>query len=177
LEDVIYTLGHSNRTLDELLSIIEKYGINIVVDVRRWPKSRKYPWFSKDVLMNKLREIKVQYLWFGEELGGYRRIGRDVEDNGSGNCFKSGGFRAYAIYITTSRKPVNALNKIIEMANSNTILIFCAEKYPWYCHRKIIADWLMYKQYKVIHIIDINKTINHKLTKCAVIKNNKLYYI
>ncbi len=172
-----YTLGHSNRTINELLKILRKYNIDSIVDVRRWPKSRKHPWFNKEQLEKVLLENNIEYYWMGKELGGYRKLGRDVQKTSGATCFKSEGFRAYALYITNNDIAIKSLEKLEKLALNKKIVILCAEKHPWFCHRKIISDWLTARGFKIIHIIEIDKTIIHKLSKCAKVVNNKLYYI
>ncbi|AOL15410.1 hypothetical protein BFU36_00175 [Sulfolobus sp. A20] len=168
---ILYTVGHSNRTLDELIELLLEYKIGLLVDVRRWPKSRKFPHFNKE----NLEKQPIEYIWL-EELGGYRKFGKDVNDLGIAKCFQSEGFRAYATYITTSEKAKNALDNLLKLASTRNVAIMCAERLPWNCHRKIISDWFYAKGFKVIHIIDKEHIIEHKLSKCASIRDNQLIY-
>ncbi|RLG80785.1 MAG: hypothetical protein DRO09_02715, partial [Thermoprotei archaeon] len=71
----VYTIGHSNRAIDEFIQVLRRWGIKAVVDVRRFPVSRKYPWFNREALMNVLASKGVKYFWLGELLGGYRESG------------------------------------------------------------------------------------------------------
>lgn len=172
----IYTIGHSNRKLEDFLRLLTSYNIDIVVDVRRWPKSSKYPHFNKENLTQELQKAGIQYLWF-EVLGGYRKFGKDVNDIKIANCFKSEGFRAYATYMVTSESVKGALNQISSIAKETRIAIMCAEALPWNCHRKIISDWFVSKGFRVLHIINEGKTVEHKLSSCAVIDNSELRYV
>lgn len=169
-------MGHSNRSLEDFLEIISSYKIEIIIDVRRWPASLKYPYFNSKILSSTLLNRKIRYEWI-EELSGYRKFGKDVEDLGLASCFRSKGFRAYATYILRSGKAKSALNKILDLSEKNTIAIMCAEKLPWRCHRKIISDWLVAKRNKVIHIIEKDTTVLHKLSDCAFVDNGELNYL
>ncbi|WP_338598420.1 DUF488 family protein [Sulfolobus tengchongensis] len=169
----MYTIGHSNRSLEDFLFLLKRYKIEVLIDVRRWPRSSKYPHFNRENLMIELEKEGVEYLW-KEELGGYRKFRKDVEDRGIGKCFESEGFRAYATYILENDKAISALKEIEKINKVKAIM--CAEKLPWNCHRKIISDWYLAKGYEVIHIIENENTIRHKLSKCAMIVDNRLYY-
>ncbi|QXJ35403.1 DUF488 domain-containing protein [Saccharolobus shibatae] len=170
---MLLTIGHSNRSLEDFIEILKKYNVEILIDVRRWPKSSRYPHFNKENLKKALEQSGIEYLW-KEQLGGYRKIGKDVEDIVIGKCFKSEGFRAYAIYILTNERAMETLE---EVRGINKIkVIMCAEKFPWNCHRKIISDWFFARGDEVLHIIDKESTIKHKLTTCAEIVKNNLNY-
>ncbi|MEM0438727.1 MAG: DUF488 family protein [Sulfolobales archaeon] len=171
----ILTIGHSNRSLDDLIAILREFGVEILIDVRRWPKSRKHPHFSRENLEKILPSRGISYIW-EEALGGYRRFGRDIEDHGIGKCFESEGFRAYANYILKNREAGEALERILRLAGEKLVAIMCAEKLPWNCHRKIISDWLVSKGYSVIHILDRDHVIEHRLTSCAEVINGTLNY-
>ncbi|BFI73838.1 hypothetical protein YN1_8250 [Nanoarchaeota archaeon] len=172
----IYTIGHSNRSLEEFIQILQNYDIEILIDIRRFPKSRKYTYFNIEDLSSILPKYNIKYIW-EEKLGGFRKFGKDVKDIGIGKCFKSESFRAYATYILTNDEVKEILKNIENMAKDKNIVLMCSERFPWNCHRKIVSDWFLYKGFKVIHIIDLNKTIEHKFTQCAEIENGELKYI
>ncbi len=173
---IIYTVGHSRRSLEELIDLLEYVDVDILVDVRRWPTSRKNPHFSRAVLEKALTERGIRYIWMGDELGGYRRFGVDVEDDGSAKCFYSRGFAAYAQYMLRSPVALEALRALESLAGRYTVAIMCAEKVPWACHRKLISDWLISRGHEVIHIIDEGRIVEHRPTKCAVMKGGSLSY-
>lgn len=75
MSSIVYTVGHSNRSLDEFLRLLQKYGITLIIDIRRFPKSRKYPHFNKEYLENILSDSNLKYMWLGDLLGGYRKEG------------------------------------------------------------------------------------------------------
>ncbi len=173
--DVVYTIGHSSRGIEEFLETLASLGIRLVVDVRRWPSSRKYPHFNRGNLESALSQHGIKYLWI-PELGGYRRFGVDVEDLGIATCFESEGFRAYVTYILTSPTAEEALLRLEELARSYRTAIMCSERVPWRCHRKIIADWLLSRGFRVVHIIDPGRLVEHKPTRCAVVEGGRLTY-
>ncbi|ACP37242.1 DUF488 domain-containing protein [Saccharolobus islandicus] len=170
---MLFTIGHSNRSLEDFMEILRKYNVEILIDVRRWPKSSRYPHFNKENLKKALEQSGIEYLW-KEQLGGYRKIGKDVEDIDIGKCFKSEGFRAYAIYILTNERVMEALEDIRRINKIKVIM--CSEKFPWNCHRKIISDWFLARGDEVVHLIEKESTIKHKLTTCAEIVKNNLNY-
>ncbi|MCE4627591.1 MAG: DUF488 domain-containing protein [Desulfurococcales archaeon] len=164
---VIYTLGHSTRRLGEVLRILRRAGATTVVDVRRWPSSRRSPWFSRESLERALPAEGIKYVWLGEELGGYRRLGRDVPEGVPlPDCYESEGFKAYAAYILTSPRAQRALGLIEDLARRSPVVILCSEKLPWRCHRKIIAEVLSHRGHRVVHIIDEDRLVPHKPSEC-----------
>ncbi|MEM1611979.1 MAG: DUF488 family protein [Desulfurococcaceae archaeon] len=173
---VVYSVGYGGRSLSELLNLLKYYGIEVVVDVRRWNRSLKVPEFSGNNLESALKKHNVRYYWL-PVLGGYRKFGVDVEDLGMAKCFESEGFRAYATYIATKPEVVPFLEKLLELTSNSTSAILCRERYPWLCHRKILSDYLVIKGLKVLHIVERNKLVEHKLSKCAVVDGGELRYI
>ncbi len=164
---IVYTVGHSNRSLEELLRLLKRRGIELVIDVRRFPGSRKFPWFNRENLAHELSRIRVGYLWLGDKLGGFRRLGVDVEDTGGATCFTSPGFRAYALYVTTNPYAWEAVLRVEGLARSKRTALLCRERLPWHCHRKILSDILVLHGFTVYHIIDENRVIKHKPARCA----------
>ena len=140
---VVYTIGHSNRSLQGLFDIIRRYNIQVIVDVRRFPTSRVVPHFRRDVLEGEASRRGLEYLWLGDLLGGYR----------------SSGYREYMRTNNFSK----GLNKLIEIAKLKTTVIMCSEKLWFKCHRRFIADKLVENGFRVIHIADVEKTYEHKV--------------
>lgn len=172
----VYTIGHSNRGLEEFLTIIRRHGIQVIYDVRSFPTSRIVPHFSKLELSESLREMGVGYVWDGR-LGGFRRFGRDVEDYGLATCFKSEGFRAYATYLVMSDEARRAGEELAAVAEKYLTAIMCRERIPWRCHRKILSDLMLAKGFQVIHLIDEGWAVEHKPSKCAEIRDGRLTYV
>ncbi len=156
----VYTLGHANRSLEELCRIVESLGAGLVVDVRRWPRSRRNPQFTREALEAACRERGIAYTWI-PLLGGYRKPGP-----GAPTCFRSPGFNAYLQHIARGEAQA-ALEQIVYPAmHGIVVVVLCAELHPWRCHRKIIADWLLIHGIRVIHVIDKSQHIEHQGTRC-----------
>lgn len=133
MNKIIYTLGTSKRSLEEFLDILSCYQIQIVIDVRRWPTSKYFPHFKKENLEKVLAENRIEYLHF-EKLGGYR----------------TGGYEEY----TETKEFKEALKGLIKIARNKNLVIICAERLPWKCHRAYIGRALERKKIEIIHIIE-----------------------
>lgn len=169
---VVYTLGHSNRDWKEFVEILRKYKIDVIVDVRRFPSSKKFPHFSGDFLRKALSSVGVKYFWL-ENLGGYRGY---VEGSERYKCFRAQGYKNYAAWMNHDEWKRD-FNVLVNLCLRNTVAIMCAEKFYWRCHRKLISDALLARGFNVVHIVDLQRTIPHKLTKCARIINGSLVYV
>ncbi|HUX99103.1 MAG TPA: DUF488 domain-containing protein [Candidatus Deferrimicrobium sp.] len=133
----IYTVGHSNRRFEEFMGLIGKYEIKTIVDVRSFPTSKMFPYFSRDNLDKELPKRGIRYIWMGDTLGGFRK----------------GGYRAYTL--TDAFK--KAVEKLLEYA-SQKVAIMCAEKLPWHCHRQYLSLELKKRGIKCIHLLDEETT-------------------
>ena len=166
----VYTIGHSSRGLGELLELLRRYGAEAVVDVRRYPGSRRYPWFRREELERSLAGTGMRYIWMGDRLGGFRRFGKDapreLEDLFS--CLESRGFRAYAAYLYSSPAARAAVEELLGLAREARVVVLCRERLPWRCHRWILSDALVMLGARVIHVIELGRTVEHRLTRCAV---------
>ena len=130
----IYTLGTSNRSLQEFLGLLEGFGIKQVFDVRSFPQSKRFPHFNRETLEGALKGAGLSYHWLGKELGGYRR----------------GGYEAY-LKTEAFRE---GLLKLVSLATKAPGAIVCAERFPWRCHRRFISLALQELGFEVIHIIE-----------------------
>ena len=143
----IYTIGHSTRELSQLLSILKAYGVEILVDVRRFPRSRKNPQFNREQLKAELEKAGIRYCWLGDLLGGFRR----------------GGYKEYTK--TSSYK--QGIKTLIELSKSGTTAIMCAEALWFRCHRRYISDTLASMGIEVVHILSETRSYRHKLRGAA----------
>ncbi len=164
----IFTIGHSNRSFEDFLSILMEFNIQIVADIRRYPSSRKFPHFNRDVLSKLLNRENIEYLWL-EALGGRRHAPKNDKSPNTG--LKSIGFRNYADYMSTDQFQT-AAQKLLSVAAKAKTAIMCAEKFYWKCHRQLLSDYLFAQDVEVLHIIEVNKIVPHKLTPGAVITND-----
>lgn len=130
---IIYTLGMSNRDIEEFIDLLKIYDIQILIDVRRFPTS-KFEWFKRKNLPRALARQMIGYVFLGKELGGYRKEGYDVHL--STKDFQKG------------------LEKIESIAIYDRVAIICSERMPWKCHRWLIARILKERGWEVLHIIE-----------------------
>jgi uncharacterized protein (DUF488 family) len=167
----IWTIGHSTRSIDEFISLLEKNGIKLLADVRSWPGSKRYPHFNKEALAKSLSEHGIRYEHF-PELGGKRKPRRD-----SGNtAWRNASFRGYADHMETEdfRKGVERLLDLSRKVGPTAIM--CAEALWWRCHRALLSDYLKACGVNVMHILGANHLEPHPFTSAARIVNGKLSY-
>ncbi|MCW4004216.1 MAG: DUF488 domain-containing protein [Candidatus Bathyarchaeota archaeon] len=167
---VVYTVGHSTRTLDEFIELLQAYAVALVVDVRTVPRSRHNPQFNKETLPATLKPFGIRYIHM-PEIGGLRRPKPDSVNL----AWKNSSFRGYADYMQTKEFTDNLL-KIIALARENRLALMCAEALPWRCHRNLISDALVVRHVKVEHIIGKDSTINHELNEMAHVEGTKITY-
>lgn len=160
---LLYTIGHSNRPLEEFLAMLENAGITHLIDIRTLPKSRFVPWSNQKALAATLEKHKIKYTHM-PELGGMRHPQKDSINQG----WKNAGFRGFADYMQTPEffQALKALNNLVKNEN---VVIMCAEAVPWRCHRSLISDAEIVHHVKVIHLINTTSSKVHELTAFAVI--------
>ncbi len=170
-ELAVYTIGHSNRSLEEFVSLLRRYHIDLVVDVRRFPRSRRHPHFDSEPLRRALAERGIGYE-HRAELGG-RRSTRLPDSPNTG--WRVEGFNAYADHLRTveARK---ALAEVADRAKRQRLALMCAEALPWRCHRQIIADQLVASGIGVLHILGDGQLREHTLTQFARVDADGLVY-
>jgi uncharacterized protein (DUF488 family) len=169
----LYTIGHSTRSLEELVALLREHGIKTLVDVRRWPSSKHSPHFNRENLEKKLSVEGIRYEWLGESLGGYRRQG--LGEDSPNKAWRSRGFRNYADH-TLTEGFTKGVEKLLGLAEQGRVVYMCAEKYYWSCHRRIISDYLKVKGHQITNIIEKGETREHELTAFAEIKGGVLRY-
>lgn len=160
----VFTIGHSNRSPEELLSLLREFEIGAVADIRRYPSSRKFPHFNRETLREFLNARNIDYVWL-EALGGRRHKGKSEDSPNMG--LQSLGFRNYADYMATAEFK-GAVSELLATAATSRTAIMCAEKFYWKCHRRLLSDYLLAKGVEVIHIIEPGRSCAHKLTPGAV---------
>ncbi len=132
----IWTIGHGSLSKEKFLGLLKKHRIRVLVDVRRFPRSR-LEHFCREEMEKWLPENGIAYFWLGEELGGYRREG--YEKYMETMSFKEG------------------VRKLLEIAEKSRTCIMCLETDPKYCHRRLIASYLSKKRVRVLHIVKQRK--------------------
>ncbi len=167
--ETVWTIGHSTRTLDEFLALLEGCRIEAVADVRRFPGSRRCPWFAREALDAALAARGIRYEWI-PALGGRRKARPDSINTG----WRNASFRGYADYLD-SADFAQGLQALLELAHRRTALM-CAEAVWWRCHRAIIADVLSLRGIDVVHIVDATHHVMHPFTSPARIVQGSLTY-
>jgi uncharacterized protein (DUF488 family) len=166
----LWTIGHSTRSLGELTAILEAHHIEAVVDVRRFPASRRHPQFHAADLEQSLSAHHIGYVWIGA-LGGRRRVLPDSPNDG----WRHVAFRGYADYIATEEFATGLFELQLVASGLNTA-IMCAEVLWWRCHRRLIADVMTLLGWRVMHIYDAAKAEEHRLTLPAHVVDGRLSY-
>jgi uncharacterized protein (DUF488 family) len=167
----IYTIGHSTRTLDELVAALRAHGIRTLVDVRSFPMSRRLPHFNRESLEVELPKHGIAYIWM-EELGGRRKKIRNDSPN---TGLRNDSFRNYADYMLTPEFE-QAMNRLIALAEEGRTAYMCAERMYFQCHRMLVSDWLVAHGHEVLHIVDAGPVKAHKLTAEARMIEGRLIY-
>lgn len=137
----------------------------MLADVRRYPSSRKFPHFNRDVLRELLEAEGIHYAWF-EALGGRRHTGKN--ENSPNTGLQSPGFRNYADYMMTDEFNA-AVQEVLSFAGRQSTVVMCAERFFWKCHRRLLSDFLVTQGAEVGHILEPGNLRPHKLTPGALI--------
>lgn len=167
----IWTIGHSNRSLDELLALLTGGKIELLVDVRRYPGSRAHPHFDRDALQQSLAEQGIGYHHL-EGLGGRRSTRLADSPN---TAWRVDSFNRYADYMNTPEFG-EALAELIALAERQRTAIMCSEAVPWRCHRRLIADALIVRGWSVYDIMGPGPAKPHAMTEFARWKSGRLSY-
>ena len=166
----IWTIGHSTRTFEEFLAMLQSFNIALLADVRHFPGSRKYPHFNKESLQITLPESNIQYVHL-IKLGGRRKTRPDSTNT----AWKNSAFRGYADYMETDAFK-EGITELTDEALQQRTAFMCSEAVWWRCHRSMIADYLKVRGWKVMHIMDVGKAQEHPYTSAATIVDHQLSY-
>jgi uncharacterized protein (DUF488 family) len=159
----IHTIGHSNRTMAQLLGLLGEAHIGAVRDVRRFPASRAHPHFEKSRLEQSLGEAGIAYA-HRPDLGG-RRTPLPTPQSPNG-LWREPGFRGFADYALGGAF-AQALAELAGEAQHARIAILCSEAVWWRCHRRLIADYLLLAGLQVIHILGPGRSEPARMTPGA----------
>jgi uncharacterized protein (DUF488 family) len=171
LPGVIYTVGHSTRELGEFLDLLTSHQVAQVVDVRRYPASRRHPQFAREALAAALAHAGLDYR-HEPGLGGRRAARHDSANT----AWRSPGFRGYADYMETQEFQ-EALARLVDLARARPTAILCAEAVPWRCHRQLIADALLARGETVSHLLStVRAELHHLSPHAQVLPDGRLRY-
>ncbi len=166
---MIHTIGHSTREANTFLALLAAHAIACVVDVRRWPASRRYPHFAHEPLAAALAAAGLDYVW-RQDLGGFRTPAPESPNAG----WRVGAFRAYADFMLTPAFAVT-MAELEELAGARRIALMCAEAVPWRCHRQLLADSFTVRSWPVRHILD-DGCAEHRLPPFAEPDGTRIVY-
>jgi uncharacterized protein (DUF488 family) len=168
----IYTIGHSTRTLDELVAALEGHDVKTLVDIRAFPMSRRLPHFNRESLAIELPHCGMAYNWM-KELGGRRKKIRDDSPNAG---LRNESFRNYADYMMTEEF-AEGVARLLEIGERENTAIMCAERMWFQCHRLLVSDYLTAHGHTVLHIDDEKHAVRlHKLMTEAQLVDGHLVY-
>jgi uncharacterized protein (DUF488 family) len=167
---LIRTIGHSDRSLEEFLHFLRIYGVTIVVDVRKMPRSRHNPQFNRETLTPALQATGIEYQDM-PGLAGLRRPRADSPNMG----WRNSSFRGYADYMLTPEFE-DSLQAMLEQVGTQPAALMCAEAVPWRCHRSLIADALVVRGIAVEHILSPSRAQPHRLHPWARVEGTRITY-
>lgn len=167
---VVLTIGHSTRSLEEFIHLLEVHGVEHLVDVRTIPRSRHNPQFNAEELASALKRSGIGY---GHKpgLGGLRHPRKDSVNTG----WRNASFRGYADYMQTEEFRKN-LEELIDLSKRQQIAVMCAEAVPWRCHRSLIGDALVVRGIRVENIMGPRRAEPHTLTPWAQVRGSRITY-
>jgi uncharacterized protein (DUF488 family) len=167
----LYTIGHSTRTLAELIEALRAHEIRTLVDIRAFPMSRRLPQFNRESLAETLPAAGIRYVWM-KALGGYRK---KILDESPNIALRNDSFRNYADYMLTGEFE-GAAGELIRLAEEGPTAYMCAERVYFHCHRMLVSDWLVSHGHEVLHIDGTGPVRPHKLTAEARMTDGRLIY-
>jgi len=166
----VFTIGHSTRTLDDLVAVLRSFDVTTLADIRSIPRSRHNPQFNSDALAAALPALGLRYAHL-KGLGGLRKPRPDSPNQG----WRNPSFRGYADYMATADFE-SALSRLRELADDACVTIMCAEAVPWRCHRSLVADALVARGAAVEHISAVSRATPHRLTPFAEVRDERVTY-
>ena len=168
---LLYTIGHSTRTIEELVGALRAHQVQTLVDIRAFPMSRRLPQFNRDSLEQSLPAAEIRYAWF-KGLGGYRKKTLEESPN---VALRNQSFRNYADYMLTPEFD-RAMSDLLALAEDSRTAYMCAERPYFRCHRMLVSDWLVAHGHEVLHIDATSPVKPHALTADARIVDGRLVY-
>lgn len=164
MPEPVFTIGHSTREVEVFVRLLAEAGVTVVVDVRRYPGSKRYPQFGGEALAARLREAGIGYI-HEVDMGGRRRPSPD-----SGNTYwRNEQFRGYADHMTSPEFRAS-FERLVGRAETERQALLCSEAVPWRCHRQLIADALVARGYEVRHLYDNGRVERHVLNPAVEVQ-------
>src|SRR5262245_45757339 len=166
-----YTMGFSNRSWDETAQILKAFQILRLVDIRTLPGSKHTPQFNLEYLQKELPRLGIEYIHM-KSLGGLRKPDKESTLNAA---WQNSGFRGYADYMQRPEFDT-ALNELIHLLREKATVYCCTEAVFWRCHRQLVSDALLVRDYRIGHIFSASKVEEHHLTKFLKVEGTRLTY-
>jgi len=167
----LFTIGHSTRTLEELIGALAGHSMETLVDIRAFPMSRRLPYFNRESLEKAMPEAGIRYVWM-KALGGRRKKSLPQSPN---VALRNDSFRNYADYMLTPEFE-RAMAELVKMGTSSRTAYMCAERVYFRCHRMLVSDWLVAHGHEVLHLDDAGPGKPHTLMDEARMVDGKLIY-
>jgi len=165
----IFTIGHGTRSLEDFIEILQSNRIKCMVDVRRYPHSKRVPYFDMEKLAPVLAKVGIAYVHL-DDLGGRRHLKSTLDTS-----IQHKSFAAYAAYMRTNQFGAS-LHQLKKIARKCRTVIMCAETVWWRCHRRMIADRLGFDGWQVYHL-GLGRIIRHPIWQIARLdRNNDIVY-
>jgi uncharacterized protein (DUF488 family) len=169
-----FTVGHSNRSLEEFVELLSGAEVRVLADVRRIPRSRANPQFNQDVLGGSLAPFGISYELMST-LGGRRGVEKSVSPDVNG-LWRNLSFHNYADYALSAEFGAG-LRYLIEQGSERRCAVMCSEAVWWRCHRRIVADYLIASGETVFHIMGPGRFEPAQLTPGAEVRpDGKIVY-
>jgi uncharacterized protein (DUF488 family) len=166
----LYTVGHSTRTIEQFDELLRTSGVKRLVDVRRYPGSRRHPHFARESLAEHLSKVEIEYFW-KPELGGRRKSVPETRHTG----WRVAAFAAYADHMESAEFE-RAMDEVLALADLDCTALMCAEARPEQCHRRLIADWLTIHGHRVLHLMTPTRATTHALPPFARVEGGRVVY-
>jgi uncharacterized protein (DUF488 family) len=166
----LWTVGHSTRTLAELVALLKSFEIGVLADIRTVPRSRKNPQFNRETLPVGLEPHGIRYAHL-KRLGGLRHARKDSPNVG----WRNENFRGFADYALTEDFETG-LTELRTLTEQGRVSLMCAEAVPWRCHRSLVADVVTARGGAVEHIMAAGRSNSHVLTSFAKVDGERVTY-
>ncbi len=167
----LYTIGHSTRSMEDLIRALHAHENKTLVDIRAFPASRRVPHFNREALEQSLPVAGIRYVWM-KGLGGYRKKSRQDSPN---TALRNASFRNYADYMLTPEFE-ESIADLLCLAETARTAYMCAERVWFQCHRMLVSDWLVAHGHTVLHIDGEGAPRPHRLTAEARVIGGQVVY-
>lgn len=153
----MFTVGHGARPIEAFIAVLQDASVTVLVDIRRFPASRRHPQFGRAALSSALARAGIGYEWQGETLGGRR----SHVDGSRHTALREASFAGYADHMDTAEFRA-AASALVARPDRDSLAVMCAETVWWHCHRMLLADALAMRGATVVHLLDVGRRQAHR---------------